>query len=89
MLVLVLTTFDDDELVAQALHAGAKGYPLKDVTLAQLVGAVRTLASGGTMVQPAITDRLLRAARTTDPAQTDGASSLALEVVAPVDPLSP
>ncbi|MEV0729325.1 response regulator transcription factor [Polymorphospora sp. NPDC050346] len=59
--VLVLTTFDDDELVLQALRAGAKGYLLKDVTLEQLVGAVRTLAGGGTLVQPAITDRLLRA----------------------------
>ncbi|MEV0395223.1 response regulator transcription factor [Polymorphospora rubra] len=59
--VLVLTTFDDDELVLQALRAGAKGYLLKDVTLEQLVGAVRTLAAGGTLVQPAITDRLLRA----------------------------
>jgi DNA-binding NarL/FixJ family response regulator len=61
--VLVLTTFDDDELVLQALRAGARGYLLKDVTLDQLVGAVRTLASGGTLVQPAITDRLLRAIR--------------------------
>ncbi|BCJ67390.1 response regulator [Polymorphospora rubra] len=59
--VLVLTTFDDDELVLQALRAGARGYLLKDVTLEQLVGAVRTLAGGGTLVQPAITDRLLRA----------------------------
>lgn len=59
--VLVLTTFDDDELVLQALRAGARGYLLKDVTLEQLVGAVRTLAAGGTLVAPAITDRLLRA----------------------------
>lgn len=61
--VLVLTTFDDDELVLAALRAGARGYLLKDVTLEQLVGAVRTLAAGGTLVQPAITDRLLRAVR--------------------------
>jgi DNA-binding NarL/FixJ family response regulator len=61
--VLVLTTFDDDELVLQAVRAGAAGYLLKDVTLDQLVGAVRTLAAGGTLVQPAITERLLRAVR--------------------------
>jgi len=61
--VLVLTTFDDDELVLRALQAGAKGYLLKDVTLEQLLGAIRTLAGGGTLVQPAITDRLLRAIR--------------------------
>lgn len=61
--VLVLTTFDDDELVLGALRGGARGYLLKDVTLDQLVGAVRTLAAGGTLLQPAITDRLLRAVR--------------------------
>ncbi|MBO0609247.1 response regulator [Myceligenerans salitolerans] len=61
--VLVLTTFDDDELVLAAVRAGARGYLLKDVTLEQLVGAVRTLADGGTLLRPAITDRLLRALR--------------------------
>lgn len=65
--VLVLTTFDDDELVFQAVRAGAAGYLLKDVTLEQLVGAVRTLAAGGTLVQPAITERLLRAIRAEQP----------------------
>src|SRR5690606_40880431 len=60
--VLVLTTFDDDELVLQALRAGARGYLLKDVTLDQLVGAIRTLADGGTLVQPNLTDRIFRAA---------------------------
>ncbi|WP_223409631.1 response regulator [Occultella gossypii] len=59
--VLVLTTFDDDELVLRALRAGAKGYLLKDVTLAQLVGAIGTLAAGGTLLQPGLTDRLFRA----------------------------
>lgn len=58
--VLVLTTFDDDELVLRALRAGARGYLLKDVSLDELVGAIRTLATGGTLVQPALTDRLLR-----------------------------
>jgi DNA-binding NarL/FixJ family response regulator len=60
--VLVLTTFDDDELALEALRAGARGYLLKDVTLDQLVGAIRTIAAGGTLLQPALTDRLLRAA---------------------------
>ncbi|HLS74010.1 MAG TPA: response regulator transcription factor [Actinomycetaceae bacterium] len=58
--VLVLTTFDDDELVLRALRAGARGYLLKDVALAELVGAIRTLTAGETLVQPALTDRLLR-----------------------------
>lgn len=58
--VLVLTTFDDDELVLRALRAGARGYLLKDVALEELVGAIRALAAGQTLVQPALTDRLLR-----------------------------
>ena len=58
--VLVLTTFDDDELVLRAMRAGARGYLLKDVTLEDLVGAIRTLAAGSTLVQPALTDRLLQ-----------------------------
>ena len=61
--VLVLTTFDDDTLLLDALRAGARGYLLKDVTLEQLASAVRTLADGGTLVAPSITDRLLRAIR--------------------------
>lgn len=65
--VLVLTTFDDDDLVLQALRAGARGYLLKDVTLEQLVGAVRTLAAGGNLVQPAITERLVQALGTASP----------------------
>ncbi|MBK0417724.1 response regulator transcription factor [Leucobacter sp. CSA1] len=60
---LVLTTFDDDALVLQALHAGARGYLLKDVTLEQLTRAVSVLAGGGTFIAPSITDRLLRAIR--------------------------
>lgn len=59
--VLVLTTFDDDELVLGALRAGAQGYLLKDVTVEQLASAVRTLADGGTHVQPSVTARLVRA----------------------------
>jgi DNA-binding NarL/FixJ family response regulator len=59
--VLVLTTFDDDNLVLRALQAGAHGYLLKDVTLTQLVDAIRTLDDGHTLIQPAVTDRLLRA----------------------------
>lgn len=65
--VLVLTTFEDDELVLQALRAGARGYLLKDVTVEQLARAVRTLESGGTLISPSITEGLLRAIRT-DPA---------------------
>lgn len=70
--VLVLTTFDDDNLVLDALRHGARGYMLKDVTVDQLSTAVRTLAGGGTLIAPSITDRLLRAMRTSPkPAGTE------------------
>lgn len=59
--VLVLTTFDDDELVLRAVRAGARGYLLKDVTLEHLVAAIRSVAAGGTVLEPATTDRLVRA----------------------------
>lgn len=58
--VLVLTTFDDAELVLSAMRAGARGYLLKDVTLDDLVDGILTIAAGGTVLQPALTDRLLR-----------------------------
>ena len=57
---LVLTTFDDVEVALDCIHAGAKGYLLKDVTFEQLAGAIRKLAAGETYVQPALTDGLLR-----------------------------
>ncbi len=57
---LILTTFDDDESVLEGLRLGAKGYLLKDVSLTQLLDAVETLAMGKTLVQPAVTERLLR-----------------------------
>jgi DNA-binding NarL/FixJ family response regulator len=84
--VLVLTTFDDDELVLRALRAGANGYLLKDVTLEQLAQAVRTLAAGGTLVQPAVTARLLRAVRADrragdEPPLTESLTERELEVL--------
>lgn len=57
--VLVLTTFDDDDLVVAALRAGARGYLLKDVTLDEVVEGVLTLARGERLVQPAVTARVL------------------------------
>lgn len=56
---IILTTFDDDQLVLQGLKAGARGYLLKDVSLEQLVDAVRTVAEGGSLVAPMVTQRLL------------------------------
>jgi DNA-binding NarL/FixJ family response regulator len=56
---LILTTFDEDKFVIGALQAGAKGYLLKDVSLDHLTSAIRTLAGGGTLVHPAVTQRLI------------------------------
>src|SRR3546814_19900109 len=47
---IILTTFDDDQLVLAGLKAGVKGYLLKDVSLEQLVGAIQTVAAGGSLV---------------------------------------
>ncbi|WP_243730319.1 response regulator [Nesterenkonia salmonea] len=75
--VLVLTTFDDDTLVLDALRAGARGYLLKDVTVDQLAQAVHALANGGTLIAPSITDRLVRAIRASPP--PTGAAGLVVE----------
>jgi DNA-binding NarL/FixJ family response regulator len=56
---IILTTFDDDQLVLAGLKAGARGYLLKDVSLEQLVDAVKTVAGGGSLVAPVVTQRLL------------------------------
>ena len=57
---IILTTFDDDELVLSGIRAGARGYLLKDVALEELLDAVRAVASGKTIVKPAVTQRLLK-----------------------------
>ena len=57
--VLVLTTFDADEYVHEALRAGASGFLLKDVDPADLVHAVRTVARGGALLAPGVTRRLV------------------------------
>ena len=57
--VLVLTTFDTDEHVVEALRAGASGFLLKDVTPADFVAAIRIVASGEALIAPSVTRRLL------------------------------
>ncbi|CCH69247.1 MAG TPA: response regulator transcription factor [Phycicoccus elongatus] len=57
--VLILTTFDLDVYVYRALRAGASGFLLKDVPRQQLAAAVRIVADGGSVVGPAITQRLI------------------------------
>ena len=57
--VLVLTTFDTDEHVVEALRAGASGFLLKDAPTAEVVQAVRAVAAGDAVLSPAITRQLL------------------------------
>ncbi|MDR0358860.1 MAG: response regulator transcription factor [bacterium] len=59
--VLILTTYDDDELVFRALRAGAGGFMLKDADPEDLVGGVRVLASGDALLAPSVTRRLVEA----------------------------
>jgi DNA-binding NarL/FixJ family response regulator len=58
---LILTTFDDSDVVLDGIRAGARGFLLKDVSYQQLVAAIRAVAEGATVFQPAVTERLLRA----------------------------
>ncbi len=57
--ILILTTFDPDEYVYQALRAGASGFVLKDIPPEELVAAVHTVADGGALLAPSITKRLI------------------------------
>jgi DNA-binding NarL/FixJ family response regulator len=57
--VLMLTTFDLDDYVYQALRAGASGFLLKDATAAELVHAVRVIAAGDALLAPSVTRRLI------------------------------
>ena len=57
---LILTTFDDDALLLDALRAGARGFLLKDVTFETLTAAIREVAAGGRLIQPGMTDRAIR-----------------------------
>jgi DNA-binding NarL/FixJ family response regulator len=61
--VLVLTTFDDDEVLAAALRAGASGFQLKDAPGEELILAVRTVAGGDAWLDPSVTGRVLAAFR--------------------------
>jgi DNA-binding NarL/FixJ family response regulator len=56
----LLTTFDDDEVLLDAIRAGARGYLLKDVSLEQLTEAIEAVARGESIIRPAITERVLR-----------------------------
>ena len=62
---ILLTTFDDDSLFLEAVRVGAHGFLLKDVSLERLAAAIRTVADGKTMLQPAMTERIIRIVKET------------------------
>ncbi|MFE0700617.1 response regulator [Streptomyces sp. NPDC058872] len=64
---LILTSFDDEEALLDAIMAGAAGYVLKQIKGADLVSAVRTVASGQSMLDPATTARLMHSLRDPEP----------------------
>jgi len=60
---LILTSYDDDEALFAAIMAGAAGYVLKEITGQDLIGAVRQVAAGNSLIDPALTARVLERVR--------------------------
>jgi len=60
---IILTTFDDEQAVLDSIRAGARGFLLKDVSLERLAEGIRAVARGESVIQPALTERLLEVAR--------------------------
>lgn len=77
--VVIVTTFDRDDYLFQALHAGASGFLLKNAGPEELITAVRVAAAGDALLSPAVTRRVIErfAASPTDPADTPTASMAA------------
>jgi len=83
---IILTTFDDHQLVLEGMQAGARGYLLKDVSLESLVRAIENVYAGETLVQPAITERVLKglsslASREQDQSPIEELSAKEMEVL--------
>jgi DNA-binding NarL/FixJ family response regulator len=62
ILILMLTTFDDDEYVSNALHHGAAGYLLKDIPPAELISAIRAVMAGNVLISQQVAQRLVEQA---------------------------
>lgn len=85
--VVMLTTFDDDEYLFEAVRAGAAGFLLKDTAPDALREAVRVVAGGDALLSPAVTRRVLDAAARSpvaDPARLDGLTERERDVLAQV-----
>ena len=89
--VVMLTTFDMDEYVYEALRAGASGFLLKDVPPEQLVAGIRAVASGDALLAPSVTRRVIEGASSASPwattrmpaASCSGGTSLSRKPLAP------
>ena len=83
--VLILTTFDLDEYIYEALRAGASGFVLKDDPPEQLIAAIRTVAAGDALLSPAVTKRVIkkfaRPARREPPKGLDELTARELEIL--------
>jgi DNA-binding NarL/FixJ family response regulator len=82
--ILILTTFDLDEYIYEALRAGASGFVLKDDPPEQLLAAIRTIAQGDALLSPAVTKRVIerftRTSRATPPKALDELTERELDV---------
>ena len=83
---IILTTFDDHQLVLEGMQAGARGYLLKDVSLESLVNAIEKVHGGESLVQPAITERVLKglssmASKSNEPELAEELSAKEMEVL--------
>ena len=75
--IMVLTTFDDDEVLAGALRAGASGFQLKDAPGEDLVRAAHAIAAGDAWLDPSVTARVLTVYRDASAPSSDGSAALA------------
>ena len=80
-LTIVFTAYDTDERILGALRAGARGYLLKGASRAEIFGAIRTVHSGGSLLGPAVTSRLLERIERGDE-RTSGLTPREIEVLA-------
>ncbi|BDD83365.1 putative two-component system response regulator LuxR [Tsukamurella pulmonis] len=86
--VLVLTTFRDDDLLSEALRAGASGFVLKDSPAEELIRAVRLVAAGEAVLDPAVTGRVLETYRSAAPAPAAPSGELTRLTAREVDVLA-
>lgn len=84
--VLILTTYADDDAILPALRAGAAGYLTKDATGEQLVGAIREVAAGRTVLDPDVQRRLVELLRTGGPGGAPPAPTAEPDPAAPAAP---